>query len=552
MSAPPRGVTRCEAIVVTLLAFALAAYFTWPLALKLSGLGRFEIGDGQFSVWNVAWVAHALTTPGVELFDANIFYPHRRTLAYSEPNLGAGILAIPAYLLTGNPYAAHNSAVIIALAASFIGMYLLARRLTGSPEASMIAAIVFAFCPFYFARTAHVQLMMMAPLPLALLAFHRFVEQATVGRSIVLGVTIGIQALFCSYYGVLAGLLVGLGMVVFAIAERRWQPRWWTLAFLAAAVSGLTVLPVLLPYMELQAETGFRRTLEESYLYSADWRAYFASSATAHRWMLPLLGRWNEVLFPGFTAILGGLAGIAIAFRRPGVVSRMSAIFYFLVLVLALWISFGPQAGLYSLFYHTVPIFSLLRAPARFGLAVTLALAVFTAIAAAVLLQKLPEGRRRWVAAFAALMVVLELSTDVPYRPVRDMPRAYKVLTASEPGAVVEFPFYFRPQDRFRHTLYMLGSTWHWQPLVNGYSDFIPPDFVEGAAALRSFPSDAGFAWLQKRGAKYAVFHLGLYNAASREELLRRIQAHPNLLRPMWTFDSVHLYEIVTRPALQP
>lgn len=553
MIAPAPAITRREVFAVTLLAVVLAIYFTWPLALRPAGLGRIEMGDGQFSVWNVAWVAHALTTPGVDLFDANIFYPHHRTLAYSEPNLGAGILAIPAYLLTGNPYAAHNSAVIIGLTASVLGMYFLARRLTGSPEASMIAAIVFAFCPFYFARTAHVQLMMMAPLPMALLAFHRFAESATVGRAIVLGVMLGIQALFCSYYGVLAGLLVGLGILVFAVAERRWrEPGWWGLSVLAAAVSGLTVLPVLLPYIALQDETGFRRTLQESYAYSADWRAYFASSAIAHRWMLPLLGRWNEVLFPGFTALVGGITGIVLAFRHRAAIARTTAIFYVLVLVLALWSSFGPAAGLYSLFYYTVPIFSLLRAPARFGLAVTFALAVFTAIAAAALLQKVPAGRRRWVAAVVALAVVGELSTRVRYLPARDVPPAYKVLATSERGPVAEFPFYHSPEDRFRHTLYMLGSTWHWQPLINGYSDFIPPDFVEGAPVLMSFPTDESIAWLQERGARYAVFHLGLYDQASREALKMRLRAHSDVLRPKWVVDSVLLYEIVPRAGLHP
>ena len=59
----------------------------------------------------VAWVAHAIVTPGVTMFDANIFHPHHGTLAYSEPNLGAGLIAVPAYLLSGgNPYAAHDHA----------------------------------------------------------------------------------------------------------------------------------------------------------------------------------------------------------------------------------------------------------------------------------------------------------------------------------------------------------------------------------------------------------------------------------------------------------
>src|SRR3954447_25273629 len=77
---------------VTVLALALTA----PLSLNPAGLARLD-GDGQFSIWSVAWVAHALTTDPSNVWNANIFYPNRMTLAYSEANLLAGLLAAPAY-----------------------------------------------------------------------------------------------------------------------------------------------------------------------------------------------------------------------------------------------------------------------------------------------------------------------------------------------------------------------------------------------------------------------------------------------------------------------
>ena len=561
MNRSPGPVTRREMLLVGLMAAALSVYFTWPMAFDLGGLGRLGLGDGQFSVWNVAWVAHALITPGTKLFDANIFHPHPTTLAFSEPNIGAGLLAVPAYWLTDNPYAAHNSAVLIALAFSVIGMYLLVRRLTGSREGALVASILFAFCPFLFARTAHIQLMMMAPMPFALLAFHRFADRITPGRAIVLGLAIGVQALFCSYYGVLVGLLVGLGVLVYAVAGGLWRdPRWWTWAVMAALVSGLTVLPAFLPYVELQNETGFGRELDEARRYSANWRAYFASSAWAHRWMHPLLERrWNEVLFPGFlTLILGGY-GMYAAFaprqaapEDEGPLARVAAIFYLLVFLLALWVSFGPQAGLYSLLYHVIPVFSLLRAPARFGLAVTLALTVFAGVAASLLLERVRISRR-WLATGAlAAVAVAELSTTIPYLPARTVPRAYKVLAASPWGPVAEFPFYHEPHDRFRHTMYMLGSTSHWRPLVNGYSDFIPVEFAAGAPLLHGFPNPQGFAWLKERDVRYVVFHLNLYDPERREALLERIEQHSQYLRPKWVLGLVYLYEIVEWPEGAP
>ena len=103
---------------------ALTIALTYPLAFHLGTvLYRYDTNlDGQFSVWNIAWVARALVIDPVHVLDANIFYPHRGTLAYSETNLGAGALAVPVYWATGNPFAAHNFVLLLSFVLSATGM----------------------------------------------------------------------------------------------------------------------------------------------------------------------------------------------------------------------------------------------------------------------------------------------------------------------------------------------------------------------------------------------------------------------------------------------
>ena len=60
---------------------------------------RVDNGDYSLNVWAVDWVARTLPTDPAHLFDANIFYPARLTLAYSEPLILQGALAIPAVWL---------------------------------------------------------------------------------------------------------------------------------------------------------------------------------------------------------------------------------------------------------------------------------------------------------------------------------------------------------------------------------------------------------------------------------------------------------------------
>jgi hypothetical protein len=190
-----------------------------------------------------------------------------------------------------------------------------------------------------------------------------------------------------------------------------------------------------------------------------------------------------------------------------------------------------------------------LRAPARFGIAVTLALALFPAAAVALAVRRLPAARGLALALGLVAFAFAELSTTIPFLPRRDVPRAYKVLASAERGPVAEFPFYYLAHERFRQTLYMLGSTAHWQPLIGGYSDFIPADFFEGAPLLETFPNAEGFAWLRERNTRYVVFHLNLYGGPQREALLERIDAYAGFLRPRYTFGTVLLYEIVDWPA---
>ena len=74
--------------------------------------------------------------------------------------------------------------------------------LTGNRWAAAVGAICFAFCPFLFAHTTHIQLLMTPGIPFSMLAFHRLADRPTRGRGMVLGLAMASTALSCGYYGV--------------------------------------------------------------------------------------------------------------------------------------------------------------------------------------------------------------------------------------------------------------------------------------------------------------------------------------------------------------
>ncbi|HEV3058163.1 MAG TPA: hypothetical protein VGY48_07930 [Vicinamibacterales bacterium] len=540
-----------EAAAVALLAGCVAVVMTWPLAYKINRLGRTDNGDGNFSIWNVAWVARTLVVDPLHVFDANIFYPHTKTLAYSENNLGAGALAIPVYWATRNPFAAHNFVVLLAFVLTATGTYYLVRRLVDDRGAAAVSAICFAFTPYMFAHTAHIQLLMTAGLPFSMLAFHRFADRVSPARGAALGVVMAAQAICCGYYGVFVILMVGYASIVVAVTRRQWgSSRYWLGLGVGAVVAIALVTPAFLPYVTLQRVQGFHRALDEARLYSSNWSDYFASSSYAHVWMLAYLPRWIEVAFPGFVAALLGLAGPWVA--RPGGdvrgdVRRAELVaIYGGLAFLAFWASFGPAGFLYAALYRAVPLFAWLRVPARFGLLVSFGLSV---LAGATLAQMLRACTRpALVASAVALVAAAELVVPSNMREVNGFEPVYRTLATLPRAPVIELPFYYIEGMFPLHTRYMLSSTTHWMPLVNGYSDYIPPDFVANVMTLAPFPSRPALKLLEPLKVRYAVFHMYGYNESNRQDVLTRLKELEPYFRPLYMGEDTRLYEIVGFP----
>src|SRR5690349_17935368 len=134
-----RGGRELAAVVVV--ATILAVALTFPFAAQMTHVARIDNFDGALGIWNVSWVARTLVVNPTHVLDANIFYPHQRTLVYSETNLGAGVLAIPAYWISRNPYFAFNFVFLLSMVASAAGAYYLVRYLVPDRRAAAVSAI---------------------------------------------------------------------------------------------------------------------------------------------------------------------------------------------------------------------------------------------------------------------------------------------------------------------------------------------------------------------------------------------------------------------------
>ncbi|HUF23879.1 MAG TPA: hypothetical protein VMN81_07120 [Vicinamibacterales bacterium] len=518
-----------EWALVAAAALLLAVVMTWPVAPKMHRAARVDSTDAMYAMWNVAWVARAVTSAPGDLFNANIFHPHEGTLAYSEGNIGAGVLGAPAWLATRNVYTTYNSVVLLGFMLSFICTYALVRRLTGSRLAAAAAGLAFAYAPYTYARLPHIQLQMTFGMPLVLLAFHRLVDRPGWRSGAVLGGALAVAALSSAYYGVLIGLAVGVGAIYYGFGKRLWRsPSYWMALAVALAALAIVLVPFFLPYMAIR-EQGFERTLEEARRYGVNWWGWLASPVRTHGWLLH--PDFKGVAFPGVTRVLGGLAGlgvVALSARHAARVAdgRLHAVFYLLIFALTFWTSFGPQAGLYTLLHNTIPVFAFLRAVERFAILVTLTLCVGLGFAVVRVQDWWRRSGRSAVAGRAAAAALLALivadSWIAPlfYPDALPVPGVYRALARAPRGAVAEFPFFYRSIDFNRHGYYMLMSTYHWQPLINGYSDHYPAQFLSMLDVVKEFPTDPrSFTHLREHDARYVVVHLNWFEHLRRPQI---------------------------------
>jgi hypothetical protein len=284
--------------------------------------------------------------------------------------------------------------------------------------------------------------------------------------------------------------------------------------------------------------------------------SYLASSTSAHAWWLAALGpvgTWRDVLFPGVGLLaLSGLGAI-VTHRVPG--TRRLVWTYVAIALLAFWASFGPAAGLYAVMQAVLPGMSFLRVASRFGVVVSFALAVIAGFAIAWMAR-----RRPWVPWALGLAIACELALWTPQWgwpswPLHEAPppaAAYRMLAVLPRGGVVEFPFPYVRSNFHNHTEAMYWSTYHWQPLVNGYSDLIPGNFEEIALPINAFPDPRSFEIVRARNARYVLWRTDYYKGAVREVIVKRLERYAAYLRPVIMDEQAWLFEIVDWPAPEP
>ena len=500
---------------------ALTVIITWPQALHLST--RIPAHDDPlFSIWRLAWVAHALAHNPSHLFDANIFYPHLRTLAYSDAMLFEGMLATPFLWAGMNPVLVYNLMFLAGIVSSGAGMFVLVRYLTGDIRAALVSAVVFTLAPYRIEHFFHLELQWTVWMPLTLWALHRTFDEGRLELGAMTGLFLWLQIISCVYYGAFLGVIV-LAFAVLLIASRPAQARRaiGPLAVGALLASALTV-PYALPYLAATGELG-PRPQGEVLTFSAEWGSYLAAPYQNWLWGWTAWGfGGNERhLFPGVAATL--LALISLAWRPRRIVWM-----YLALTILAVELSLGLNGALYRWLYGHIFAFRGFRAPARFAILACCAMSVLAGFGFLFLERRLladrPARRLLLVAALIAIGVESGSSPLILAAQSTTVPPVYRFLQSAKPSVIIEFPL-----EDYDPT-YMFWSTYHWHSLVNGYSGYKPDDVVDTMTLMGTFPDDDSMARLTELHVRYILVHQAFYQQEDYANLMNEIAQRRELI----------------------
>ncbi|PZS03080.1 MAG: hypothetical protein DLM69_03300, partial [Candidatus Chloroheliales bacterium] len=156
----------------------ISLLLTWPLLLHF-GDALPAGGDAWQNVWNLWWLRKAIESGQWPFHTGYKYYPYGVNLYFDTMVPLAGLLGTPLQWLGLNLLSTYNVMVLLSFVLAALGMYLLARYLTGDALASFIAGFIFGFCPYHFAHLyGHLNLMWMQWLPYYILFLLKAVDGA--------------------------------------------------------------------------------------------------------------------------------------------------------------------------------------------------------------------------------------------------------------------------------------------------------------------------------------------------------------------------------------
>lgn len=322
----------------TAFAFLLyGAVSTWLLR-PLWSLWRTHLpqglGDPLFNLYLISWVERQARLGFPDLWGANFFHPIPDALALSDHMIGPGVAAAALEATTGaGPIAAYNLLFFLSFALAGTTTFAVLRAAGLGRAAGFLGGAIFAFSPYRWEQTVHLQVLLAQWIPPLLWTFHRLLQRPRARAGALFLLFYALHVTGGNYLAYLAHvpLLVLLGDRLLRRDDRRrlLSPSSLRVLAPAAACCALLLALVFVPYLASSERHGLRHAAENYQQFGATLvaQATPAAESPSYRLLRPLLKplapgyrgadwRVEKALFPGFLAAALAAVGVAGLWRR--------------------------------------------------------------------------------------------------------------------------------------------------------------------------------------------------------------------------------------------
>lgn len=519
-------------LLIFLALVLLTIAFLYPVATNLD---KLNWGDGRLIAWahewNYQYFDSLFTHQNLSYFDANIFYPNKQTLLYSDNFLTTSIISYPLFKLTNNIALVINLLTLVSFFLMSLAGFLIGKHFTKSNLAGLVSAIVIGFCPYRLTNVSHFQIISTFWIPFMFWYYLKYSDSPKKIYLVLIGLCLTLQGLSSWYHLIFIYGFLAL-LVLIDIFRKKISKRKFILICLTVVLSILPIIPIAIQYLQFSKQTGVTYSIDDVITYSADIEGYIQPYQQSH------LGKFEMSLYHGsytrlgdninsigFGVILISAIGIFLIQKsKKGKIKiqiNPEILPYLYISIIFFTLSLGPKLYLhelptnitlpYKFVFEFIPQMRFIRNADRYSSIVWVCIGVFVAVG----VKNLLLFKNKLSKIILILLIILIFFEYFPslltadsfgFRKQIDRPLFHQIETMDDVKAIAILPL---PEHPANNTEFMLDSMVYKKPIFNGYSGYEPPSYSLSKDKLKTL-DDTAIMYLQNLGITHLLVYPGI------------------------------------------
>lgn len=548
------------------LLFIFAAIFiTYPLIFNLSSIIS---GFGDELI--ISWI-HNFILDNPFNFNANIFFPFDKTLAYSDFLFTSAFLSAPVLFFIKEPIVSFNFTLISSLALLGFSIFLLAYYCTKNYFISIFSGLLIIFSPAVLDKKVHLQILGIEWVVFSILFFTVFINTNKT-KYLLLSLLLLVTQIYNSFMpGYFILFFYATSFLFIFISDRKKFKEMINknniLIFLSAF---LIIIPIVIPFLRVSQEFNYKRDIRESIHFALQPEDLLvAGEDSRFKNISEKIFQNNN--FPKNAEIKNGFVGILFTI--------LIALFLFLFIkrfniknvilnsflftgILGLLLSFGPLLHFnrltihdpfpiplpYLFFYYTLPGFNGFRNSARWEMLFIICFAIVIAIFLSKLLEKYSVNKQIIICLLLISLVIVEFNFPMKFYDAENVlktPKVYSMLNQSDTAVFIPFCSWNHncAPVEFKRNYYSIGN---YPRTVNGISGFSPPTWEKLADQIaEDFPNQKNLNKFKEMGVNYLIFEKDTYDLyfPNGQEALDFLRNNKTI-REVERFDNTYVFKL--------